>query len=344
MTWVRLDDQFVDHPKVAAAGPLAAWLYVCGLTYSARYLTDGFIPASQVRRLADLPEPAALAAKLIEVGLWECDGDGYRVHDYLDYNPAAELVKRERDANAERMRNARAGSVRPNVQAHNGRSSPVPSPVPVPDQNPVLDPRPDPAGDEDDAPEAPSAASEEPDSRRLVGDLLVGKSGFRETAEFWAALDELDGRIPLRLEVLKSLDWLRDKRKPKVTARFVLGWLQRAARDSLPPPSDADTGSAPPPPPVFPVVTWPDGQPPEPKAAELWTATLGVLAGQMNRGNFEAYFRETRGLALDNGHLVVGVKNPYVLDQLGRQFGHLLRRTLEDIPGAPPDVRLVVGP
>jgi hypothetical protein len=354
MTWVKLDDGFFRNPKTIAAGPQATLLYLAGLCYCQAGLTDGVIASDAMGLLAAearVPDWEPIADRLVAIGLWERRSGGYQVHDYLEYNPPAEQVKRDREAAAERMRRLRSGEppannsprspeVRPNIS----RSSPSPahsrpSPTPPPVQAP--------AGDEDDAPAAPSAAASEPDSRRLVGDLLVGKPGFRESAEFWAALDGLDGRIPLRLEVLKALDWLRDKRKPKVTARFVLGWLERAAKDVPPPPADAPNGSVgpPDPPPVSqPVVAWPGGQPAEPEAAQLWTATLGVLAGQMNRGNFGAYFRDTRGLALDNGHLVVGVKNPYVLDQLGRQFGHLMRRTLEDIPGAPPDVRLVVGP
>jgi hypothetical protein len=70
MAWVKLDDQIADHPKMIAVGPMAAWLYVCGLTYCNRYLTDGVIPIAQAPRLADIEEPAPLIARLVEVGLW----------------------------------------------------------------------------------------------------------------------------------------------------------------------------------------------------------------------------------------------------------------------------------
>ena len=91
MAWVRLDDQFTDHPKVVAAGPLAAWLYVCGLTYCARHLTDGLIPVAQVRQMA-ASGAGKLAAALVAVGLWEEAPGGYRVHDYLEYNPTRAQV------------------------------------------------------------------------------------------------------------------------------------------------------------------------------------------------------------------------------------------------------------
>jgi hypothetical protein len=50
MPWVRLDEHFGEHPKVLAAGPLAGWLYVMGLGYCNRNLTDGLIPRAMVRR------------------------------------------------------------------------------------------------------------------------------------------------------------------------------------------------------------------------------------------------------------------------------------------------------
>jgi hypothetical protein len=103
MPWIRLDDQFPDHPKVIDAGPLAAWLYVCGIGYCNRLLTDGHIPSGQVRKLADVDNAGELAATLVRVGLWEEVEGGYRIHDYLDYQPSAEQVKAERAATARRQ-------------------------------------------------------------------------------------------------------------------------------------------------------------------------------------------------------------------------------------------------
>src|SRR5262245_30525484 len=44
MAWVRIDDGFVDHPKIAAVGAIGAWLQLQALCYANRNLTDGFIP------------------------------------------------------------------------------------------------------------------------------------------------------------------------------------------------------------------------------------------------------------------------------------------------------------
>ena len=100
MTWVKLDDQFPDHPKLAELGeltPAAGWLHVCALCYSARYLTDGRIPGGQVPRLM-ASDTKPLVEVLLEVGLWERDGTGYQIHDYLDYNPSRAQVLAEREA------------------------------------------------------------------------------------------------------------------------------------------------------------------------------------------------------------------------------------------------------
>ena len=128
MAWVKIDDQFTDHPKVVAAGPLAGWLYVCGLTYCSRYLTDGFIPEAQIRRMADIKNPAACASRLVDAGLWIRVDGGYHVHDYLEYQPSAEKVRADRSAAQERMKRVRSQDVRPNKE----RTSHSPSrPTPV---------------------------------------------------------------------------------------------------------------------------------------------------------------------------------------------------------------------
>lgn len=139
MSWLKIDDQFPNHPKVVEAGPLAGWLFICGLGYAGQYLTDGFIPEKQVRRLADVESPDQLADKLCEVGLWERVKDGYQIHGYLEYNPSAERVKADREAAKQRMARQRSGEhsslyngSSEEVQANFVRSSTSPSPSPIP--------------------------------------------------------------------------------------------------------------------------------------------------------------------------------------------------------------------
>lgn len=101
-TYVRVSDHLPEHPKISAAGGEAGWLFVAGLCYCSRNLTDGFIPASVVGRLTDLRRPGVLASRLVEAGLWHgpghgCSGcppvaAGFVVHDYLDFQRSAGQV------------------------------------------------------------------------------------------------------------------------------------------------------------------------------------------------------------------------------------------------------------
>ena len=43
MSWVRLDDNFPNHPKVVGLSDQAFRLYISGLCYASHYLTDGLI-------------------------------------------------------------------------------------------------------------------------------------------------------------------------------------------------------------------------------------------------------------------------------------------------------------
>ena len=96
--WVRIDDDFANHPKVLRVAPLARWLHVVALCYCARQLTDGFVPAEAVSTLFNWsPAPtrtkrAALVDALVNANLWERVEDGYRIHDFLEYNPSREKV------------------------------------------------------------------------------------------------------------------------------------------------------------------------------------------------------------------------------------------------------------
>lgn len=148
MTWVKLDDQFPDHPKIEEVGGDAAWLYVCGLCYCARYLTDGKIPKGRVPRLSDRKNPEKLARALVTAGMWFDGVDAYYVHDYLEFNPSREHVERERArdrAKKARGRGAQGrderGRITGNVPGvvpgghlggQPGGVPPVPSPSPYP--------------------------------------------------------------------------------------------------------------------------------------------------------------------------------------------------------------------
>jgi hypothetical protein len=100
-TYVRIHDGLAEHPKLLGAGgsipgALAGWLYVCGIFYCSRQSTDGLLPTAIIARLSDIPDPGAIASRLLQAGLWHAPGhtcqscvqppqDSYLVHDYLEH-------------------------------------------------------------------------------------------------------------------------------------------------------------------------------------------------------------------------------------------------------------------
>lgn len=104
MSWVRLDDQFADHPKVLRLSSDAFRLHVSAMCYCSAQLTDGRVTPLLTRRLTwFVTDPSQIINELVTAGLWESDGDDYIIHDYLEYNPSADDVRQQRKANADRQ-------------------------------------------------------------------------------------------------------------------------------------------------------------------------------------------------------------------------------------------------
>lgn len=82
MAWVLLDDNFPNHPKAVAAGPVASYLFICGLCYCRKYHTGGFIAEKAIASLGVSRKPVRMIASLIAAGLWDQEPGGFRVHGY----------------------------------------------------------------------------------------------------------------------------------------------------------------------------------------------------------------------------------------------------------------------
>ena len=108
VSWVKLDDGFFGNPKTGPLSKGAKLLYLAGLTYCAKRLTDGKIDARGVKVVRALAEAGAKAvAELEKTGRWEKNGSGYIVHDYLDYNPSREESLAQREFNTARLHRRR---------------------------------------------------------------------------------------------------------------------------------------------------------------------------------------------------------------------------------------------
>lgn len=146
MAWVRLDDRFPHNPKVLKAGPLGLAMQVAAICYCNQHLTDGFLPSQAASHLLDFSGLAmrcwdngivgggvdadwrVVVQDLVEARLWvECEG-GWRIHDYLEYQPSKSQVLQARSQNANRQakwRNAVSNTVSNTVS--NGPVTPAPS-------------------------------------------------------------------------------------------------------------------------------------------------------------------------------------------------------------------------
>lgn len=122
MSWLRLDDKFTRHRKVAALSDAAFRVHVTALGHAAEFETDGRISTADLVVMPSLPRGVKLTRaieKLIEADLWHEDGDGaWQIHDFLDWNPSREDRNAKRNAARERMR-----GVRTDVRANGERSS-----------------------------------------------------------------------------------------------------------------------------------------------------------------------------------------------------------------------------
>jgi hypothetical protein len=99
MTWFKVDDSFYDHPKMFDAPDCAVALWTRAGSWSARNLTEGFVPAGLPARLCGDPDTAV--ADLLRRGVWLRASGGYRFHDWLQWQPSKEHVEDLRRKRAE---------------------------------------------------------------------------------------------------------------------------------------------------------------------------------------------------------------------------------------------------
>lgn len=125
MTWFKVSDGLAFHGKAISAGneAIGAWVRAGAWSSAPDNLTDGFIP----RGVATTIAPARVWSRLIASGLVETptDGrDGYQIHGFLDYNPSADDVRKERETTRKRVE-----SWREKRRGGNGASNAVTSSV-----------------------------------------------------------------------------------------------------------------------------------------------------------------------------------------------------------------------
>lgn len=108
--WAKVDDGFWCHPKVIGLPLAASGLWVRALSWSCAQRLD-LVPESFVRMVGGTSEDASA---LVDAGLWIATDDGYRIHNWTEYQT---LTTSERRAEAGRKGGLVSGQKRSKAEA-----------------------------------------------------------------------------------------------------------------------------------------------------------------------------------------------------------------------------------
>lgn len=114
MAWIRLSDDYTDHPKFDNLSDGAFRLWHQAMGFCRKFQTDGLIPiaslkklkAFTVKRKAELMTPWREGENPL---WWPVEGFGVKVHDYLQWNPSKDEENERRQESKDRMRTIREG-------------------------------------------------------------------------------------------------------------------------------------------------------------------------------------------------------------------------------------------
>lgn len=117
LPWVRIDSDLAQNPRIVEMigdhgqrGIAASFVFVCSIGHCAAHNTDGEIKRHVLPFIHGTPQ---LARLLVEAGLWEQDGNGWRIPKYEDHQPTRETrdaAAAARSAAAKKAADARWGN------------------------------------------------------------------------------------------------------------------------------------------------------------------------------------------------------------------------------------------
>lgn len=111
--WVRIEPDFAEHPKIVGLSDAAFRVHLKALCWCGKHETDGLLPAGAVPATGSSRKRAELISELLSAGLWEKAGAGYRIHDFLCYNPSKEQnEERRRELSEKRAVAGRKGAAK----------------------------------------------------------------------------------------------------------------------------------------------------------------------------------------------------------------------------------------
>jgi hypothetical protein len=112
MTWMKLDDRILEHPKFIRAirigGSEALHLWLGLRAWCAQALSDGHVPEDMIEEVRGPRKGRERSLEaLVEVGLVERTEVGWKLHDYSDWADSREDVLAARKKSAERQKASR---------------------------------------------------------------------------------------------------------------------------------------------------------------------------------------------------------------------------------------------
>ena len=106
MTWAALSDDLIARMQHHELDRDDQLMYIEGLVYAARLLTDGELP-SDLRAFTTHPQAAEAALRLVFLDYWRISGKGYEITNYLKVNRSAEQVEKGKERNRVRQHRAK---------------------------------------------------------------------------------------------------------------------------------------------------------------------------------------------------------------------------------------------
>lgn len=228
MAWIRLSDDYNDHPKFDNLSDGAFRLWHQAIGYCRKFKTDGLIPSASVRkfkafspkRQTELMTPCHEGENPL---WWPVEAFGIKVHDYLEWNLSKEEEAKEADGAAKRMRRLRSArrSVPRSPEQVGERSPDVPGRV-----GKVLDLR----TSERERERKPTAESKWPiykGNRLVVFDWMLTKmqatlGPYADSVEWDVWLDAADQRAMAQQVVVS--DWWPWLQSELLTYARSQGW------------------------------------------------------------------------------------------------------------------------
>lgn len=96
MAYAQIHVEAMSHWKIAGLSDAAFRLWVCGLVYAQTHLTDGLIDRRALVVVRSKARRTQVEA-LVNAGLWDTCDEGWRIHDYTEWNKTREEVEGKRE-------------------------------------------------------------------------------------------------------------------------------------------------------------------------------------------------------------------------------------------------------